>query len=637
MKRIKCVFFLALLATLHNVKGEKNSALESLIEEFWNWRLDNSPEFGTKFGVNNHDDKLEEMTEEAFSRQKAEASVFLERVNRLKEEELGTLQEKFNRQILKSLLENYIDGYRFKEYSMYNGLSTYEYPLSDFKDVIKWSKFNTEKNYQDYLSRLDLLPIWLQQKEALMQKAIDKKITQPIEALTGIMEKLTTETQKSLSNSLFYAPFNKIPASFSDELKSKLQADAAKVINEKVKDAWLSHKSFMEQKYLPNVRADIGASSLPNGSAYYAACLKWHLSVEMDVEDIHSLGLEEVARINNLMKQIMANDSFNGTLTEYKAQLAKDTSNFYPSSEAMLNGYKTIIDDAHNKLPTILNKIPQAEVSVQALYNSQGPTGRYSEPPLDGSKPGIFWANVFNAETKPKFNMIALALHEAEPGHHTQTAIAIEENLPKFRRAIEYRHYTGVPFNWQFHTSYSEGWALYAEKLGEEMGIYTDNKALFGRYASEIHRACRLVVDTGMHAKEWSKQRAIDYLTEYTTLGSVTIENEINRYISWPGQACAYKIGEIRISKLREKAETQLGGRFNLKAFHDEVLKLGNAPLYVLEQHINEWIKKKKEDNRTIDKNDKNNKKDKKGNGANINVMNLFVRIITLSLRPIFN
>ncbi len=312
---------------------------------------------------------------------------------------------------------------------------------------------------------------------------------------------------------------------------------------------------------------------------------RWHLTVDMSPLEVHNIGLAEISRISELMEKVRAEVNFEGTLKEFIQHMRDDRQFYTRNKTELLNEYENIVyNHIAPKLSLYFGKFPKAKLEVKEMpFN--GPSGTYSSP-------GIFFVNLNSPELRPKFMMVVLSLHEASPGHHFQLSRVTEEDLPDFRRRLVNRHMHGIPAVFPFYTSYVEGWALYAEYLGEEMGVYRDSYDLFGRYVDEIWRAVRLVVDTGIHAFGWTRKQAIDYMMKYSCDPREQIEIELDRYIIWPGQACAYKIGEIKIRELRRKAEETLGEKFDIKQFHEVVLQSGALPLRLLEEILTEWIGK---------------------------------------------
>ncbi|XP_064649306.1 uncharacterized protein LOC135501239 isoform X2 [Lineus longissimus] len=585
------IFVVFLVCAFHGVTGDTAADLQAIIDEFWDWRLLESPEFGSKYGIYAHENMVEEYSFAAFDRRKQKADELYTRLTNLADVKLRG-QDKMSFAVLKSLLENYRMGYEFRYYGPMNPANSMETPISEWKKYISWMRTDSAKDYENIISRMEKIPAQMNQLIVFLQKAIDMGTTDHEKSMSGIQKSFDDLAGSQPNETFFYAPFTKMPAAVNASAQTALKQKAETLIKDNVLTSFKKLGDFLVNTYMKNLRPNMAAISMPNGKKYYEACLKWHLSMDMSPEEIHKKGLEEVESIEAKMIKIMRDNNFDGSVKEYIAKLNADPANHYTTEEGMLNGFRDIIENKiRSKLGLVLpiDSVPKLKLEVRKSENTGGATGRYSEPPVDGSRPGIFWANVYEPETRAKYNMMALALHEAEPGHHTQASYNYGNNLPLFRRLIEYRKYYAVPYNWPFFTAYIEGWALYAESLGEEMGVYEGND-FFGKYASEIHRAARLVVDTGLHYYNWTYEQATGYLSNYTALPPHQIENELNRYIGWPGQAVSYKIGEIKIRELRDMAKQKLKERFSLLSFNNETLFTGPVPMDTLDAQIKRWI-----------------------------------------------
>ena len=363
-------------------------------------------------------------------------------------------------------------------------------------------------------------------------------------------------------------------------------------IKDAVNPAFRKLHHFLESEYLHSTREHIGAETLPDGKEYYQACLRWHLSTQHTAEEVHEIGIKEVSRIQGLMNDVMKEVKFEGSLQDFISHLRNEPSFYHHSKGDLLEEYKSIIEQRINpKLKTVFHKPPSEECEVREMP-FDGPGGQYTPPDDNGTRPGVFHVNLTCPSSIPRFGMTVLTLHEANPGHHMQFSIARQQTLPEFRRKIDYRSVYSVPFIFPAYTAYCEGWALYSEDLGIEMEVYKDPYEMFGKLTDEMLRACRLVVDTGLHSFGWSKEKALEYMLSNCMLPVNEIKNEVCRYITWPGQACAYKIGQIKIKELRKLAETELGPKFDVRGFHDIILSLSSVPLYLLEKHIKVWIEK---------------------------------------------
>ncbi|ELU12837.1 hypothetical protein CAPTEDRAFT_186523 [Capitella teleta] len=542
-----------------------DAKVTSLLDNFWQWRLDKSPEFATRVGLGGRDHLLEEYSEESFFEQKIKADEFLKQTEYLQNFENITHDDNINLEVLKYVLQTYIDGYQHRRFTVYNPNNF----LQDWKRLIGFMKFNTEADYDNLIARYRLIPKQINEHISLMRKAIEFETTRHRLSMEkdNLYKDLLDEIEISAGESLFFNPFKKIPLEIPLRRRLKLRQRGEAAIDEWVKPAWKRLYSFLITEYVPNARQNVGLSSMPGGFECYESILRWHTTTSLSPQEVHDIGLREVQRLQDLMMRMVVEDGFQEmSLREYVDHLNSQEDNFFTSGAEMVLGYQAIVENIRKKLPSALHRVPQTAMETRGFSSDVGPQGYYIDPALDGTRPGTFFANVYMPRTKPKFDMYALTLHEAEPGHHTQAAYALEENLPQFRRTIEFRKYYAVPFNWPFMTAYIEGWALYAEYLGESMGVYEDRRAL------------------------WSPRKAEAYLQKYTTLSEKAITSEVLRYITLPGQACAYKIGEIKIVELREKAELMLGENFDQRDFHHEILRLGAVPLGVLEDSISYWI-----------------------------------------------
>jgi uncharacterized protein (DUF885 family) len=381
----------------------------------------------------------------------------------------------------------------------------------------------------------------------------------------------------------FYKPFKQMPASFSDADKQRLDKEGRDAIQSAALPAFLRFRDFMKNEYIPASFAEVGAWQVPNGQATYAYLARSMTTTNLTPEQIHEIGLHEVERIQGQMEKVMRQAGFKGTMQEFLQSLRTDPKYFFQNANDLLEYCRARAKEIDPKLVKLFRSFPRLPYGVEPVPSEIAPgmpEGYADFPAPDGSRPGIFYINTYKPETRPKYDLTSLILHEAIPGHTFQGGIAIElKNIPKFRR------YGG-------YSAYVEGWALYSESLGYEMKLYDDPYVRFGALSNEMWRAVRLVVDTGMHYKHWTRQQAIDYFLAHVATSEFDATNEVDRYISWPGQALAYKIGELKIKELREKAAKKLGPKFDLRAFHDAVLLEGPLPLTVLEKQVNGWIER---------------------------------------------
>jgi uncharacterized protein (DUF885 family) len=492
-----------------------------------------------------------------------------------------SLQEAINWSVLSYKLKNQIDSYINKEHYM---------PLtaeSGFHVGISWMhrrvNFSEQQDYLDYLSRLKALPKYFDQQMWWMQQGIDEGITQPAEVLLGFEDSIQAIIQEEIIKSEYYKPFINIPKHISAEQQKQLRVEAQRLIKEVVYPSYQKYYDFIVNQYVPNARKDIAASSLPNGDAYYQNRVEHYTTLKLSAQEIHRQGLTEVKRIRADMDKIIAKLGFQGDFASFIEFLRTDTQFYATSATQLLKEASFIAKKMDAQLPKFFKTLPRTPYGVMAVPASIAPkytTGRYSGPSREGQA-GYYWVNTYRLDKRPLYVLEALTLHEAVPGHHLQGSIAREmTDVPEFRANT-------------YISAFGEGWGLYAEFLGIEAGFYQDPYSDFGRLTYEMWRACRLVVDTGMHSKNWSRDKAAQYLANNTALSLHNVYSEIDRYISWPGQALSYKIGELTIKRLRAKAEKKLAQDFDLREFHDKVLSNGSIPLTMLEQVIDDYISKK--------------------------------------------
>ncbi len=445
--------------------------------------------------------------------------------------------------------------------------------------------FANTRDYENYLGRLRAWPRYVAQQIELMRMGIRRGFTVPRAVLDGYERTIAAHVVDDPAKSVFYRPFERFPAALPEAERQRLRAAARAAILQGVAAGYRAFLDFYRAEYLPHARATIGASELPDGRAFYARQIRHFTTLDLAPEEIHRIGLAEVERIAGEMREVMRKVGFKGDFAAFLAFLRSDP-RFYPKSgDELLKDAAWIAKRIDGKLPSMFKTLPRLPYTVQPVPDHLAPkytAGRYVEAPAGGTQPGIYWVNVYKPETRPLYNLEALTLHEAVPGHHLQIARSQElAALPNFRR-------------YSYISAFGEGWGLYSEWLGLEMGFYTDPYSDFGRLTYEMWRACRLVVDTGIHAQGWTRRQAIDYLASHTALPLHEVETETDRYISWPAQALAYKLGELKIKELRRKAERSLGAAFDLRDFHDVVLGGGAVPLAVLEQEVDGYIAERK-------------------------------------------
>ncbi|XP_050398472.1 uncharacterized protein LOC126816216 [Patella vulgata] len=574
-------WLIPLTHTISRNQEQESQTLKRLQNEVYKLRFQEHPEFATFFGIHDFDDSLESYTMEAYKRRKEICENFLKLVDDIDQTQLNR-GEKRELRILKSYLQAFIDGYEWKDYGALNPINFLE-GITNGPFWTMYAKPKTKDDYQKYLKRLATFPKQIEEEMDLMKKAIRLKRTSHKVSVDRV--------PKMLENwpvyQMFLYPFQEAleDSKLSPELRSKLGRKAEELlvpINKSLK----KFQKFMEKDYAAATRPSPGVHSYPNGDKYYRACLKWYIGYDISPEEIFELGVKEVDRIEREMKNIMESVGFPSEDLKSFFQYAKYIPKFYNhSKEELLFKYKEILNHKiRPKLSRLFNNISLPKIAIVPV-EKDGPWGSYGR--------NVFYVNLKEPRKRSTFMMLPLAIHETDPGHHFQEAYTALYDVPAYRTHSMISKLYSVPFHFPVYSAYTEGWALYAEYLGDEMGLYNDPFEKFGKYCSEIFRACRLVIDTGIHAFGWTRERAIEFLSNYSDFPKSQIEAEVDRYITWPGQACAYKIGEMKIKSLRKKAETILGRDFNIKEFHHEILSIGSVPLDIMEEVINDWISSK--------------------------------------------
>ena len=444
-----------------------------------------------------------------------------------------------------------------------------------------------KKSALSYLRILEGIPTYIKQQRVLIEKGLEAGMGQPLVIFRGYESTYNQHITPTAEENFFYSPFLNLPSQFSESEKDSLQEAAKKIVLEKVIPTFEEVKDFFEQEYFLRTRKTLGVSEIPNGKKYYQSRIDYYTTQHMTPESIHSLGLSEVARIRNQMESIIQEVGFKGTFNDFISYLRNSPEFYATSSEMLLKHARNIAKKLDEQLPRYFITLPRKPYGVAAVPASIAPKytgGRYVGSPKNSTDPGYYWVNTYNLSSRPLYVIPSLTAHEAVPGHHLQGALNQElpDHIPQFRKNL-------------YLSAYGEGWGLYTEYLAEEMGIYETPYEHFGKLTYEMWRACRLVVDTGIHAFGWSRDQAVAYMASNTALSLHEVNTEIDRYISWPGQALSYKIGEIKIRELREKAMQELGSSFDIREFHEEILKRGTLTLPLLENQILNYIEKKRQ------------------------------------------
>ncbi|GAA0374369.1 DUF885 domain-containing protein [Bowmanella denitrificans] len=456
----------------------------------------------------------------------------------------------------------------FYPFTIYAGYHTY------FAAAPDNMSFLSQQDYEDYLVSLADFPRYNEDHLTSLKQAIAQGHTQYCQSFAGYEQTISKHLVDKVEDSVFFAPFANMPSRINQQAQQQLIKQGKQVIMQVVVPEYRKLFEFFTREYMPYCRKQVGISALPGGKDYYQYLIRFYTTTNMSAEQIHQLGLDEVKRIRGEMEQIIREVKFSGNFKEFIHYLRNEPK-FYAESELqLLEKAAYITRKMAGQLPKWFNTLPRNTFDIKS---SPGGGAYYVASDGSDTTSGTYFIGTKDLKAEPLYNLEALTFHEAEPGHHFQSAIAGEMDMPEFRKTL-------------YHSAYGEGWGLYSERLGKEMGFYQDPYSDFGRLTYEAWRASRLVVDTGMHALGWSRQQAIDYLANNTALSMPDVVNQIDRYISWPGQALSYKIGELKILELRQRAEQQLGDKFDIRAFHDQILRTGSLPLDLLEELTNEWI-----------------------------------------------
>lgn len=549
--------------------------LDSLLAAIWDYELSISPLMASQHGKRDSDHLLPDLSKQTLNTQHQQFLTFQAELALIDDTQLST-QGRINKIMQRYRLANTVDEYRFNahyipitsEYGFYSAMASLPY-VADFRSV---------KGVQNYIQRLASIPEYFQQNIKWMQRGIEAGMTLP----QVIMKDYDTSVRAFITapeKSNFYTPLTQLPDTIPIKQQAQLQQQALEVVTTKVLPAYTALVDFLVTEYTPNATQRLGAKHWPNGKHYYQNRVQYYTTTEMSVEAIHKLGLTEVKRIRREMLEVIKQVNFTGSFSEFIHFLRTDPQFYASTPEALLKQASYIAKQMDAKLPAFFEHLPRTPYGVAPVPDAIAPTytsGRYV-PPRNDRAPGYYWVNTYNLDKRPLYALPALTLHEAVPGHHLQIMLANENtSLPPVRST--------------YISAFGEGWALYAEHLGVEAGIYKTPYEQFGRLSYEMWRACRLVVDTGIHFYDWDRQKAINYMLNNTALSEHNVYTEVDRYISWPAQALSYKIGEILIRKLRKEAEVTLKEQFDIRKFHTAVLMNGAVPLFVLEEVVPTYL-----------------------------------------------
>jgi len=555
-----------------------SQSLHSLIDREWEYTLEHDPLRASWLGDQRYNDRLPDVSLEAAASEHVHNQQVLKELAAIPRAQLSA-QDQLNYDLFE---RNYKSAVERHDYKLYlRPVHHMEFSIQTWGGFANNLSFRNTKDYEDWIARLRAYPRAVEQTTVVLREGLRQRVLYPKVILKRVSTQLAEVTTASPDATSFYTPFTRFPDSVSAADRERLSASARQVIANDIQPALKKFQQFFEKEYFPASFDEVGTSQIPNGQAAYAFTARDHTTTNLTPEQIHQLGLSEVKRIRTEMEKVKAEVGFKGSLTEFFTYLRSDPKFFYKTGNDLLTAYRALSKTIDPKLPIVIGTIPRQPYGVEPIpmqMARDNTTAYYYQGTADGKKPGTYYVNLYKPDSRPKWEMTALSIHEAVPGHHLQIARSFElGEIPKFRRYSDY-------------TAYVEGWGLYSESLGYDMGLYKDPYDRFGQLTYDMWRAVRLVVDTGMHSKHWTRQQAIDYFKDNAAKTELDIVNEIDRYIAWPGQALAYKMGQLKMLELRKKAEQTLGPKFDIREFNDVLLGSGAVPLDTLEQIVNQWL-----------------------------------------------
>jgi uncharacterized protein (DUF885 family) len=556
----------------------RRAQLNAVLQEEWEYRLRTNPELASHTGDNRYNDKVSDFSPEFFAADLQHDQQMLARIDAIDTAGFPE-QEKLNKALMLRGLHEQIESAKFKEWEM--PVTQFGGPHMEYVSLASNTSFHSVKDYEDYLSRLHQLPHLFDQVTMDMRLGLSDHLMPPRYLLEKVVAQAQRISDDSPEASPFSQPVHKFPESISEADQKRLRAAVFAAVKNEVSPTYGKFAAFVRTEYAPRGRTDLGVWALPEGDARYQFAVRTMTTTNLSPEEIHQLGLKQVTEIESQMLKIARQQGFDD-LKSFNEHIRKDVHLHATSGQQLLDLYQHYADQMYGKLPQLFGKLPKNKLAVVPMQSYRSPDAvpaDYSPGAGDNSLPGRINVNEYNPQARLLLNVEAIAYHEGVPGHHLQFSVAHElTDLPAFRKF-------GIDYN-----AYSEGWAFSSERLGKEIGFYQDPYSDYGRLGNEMWRSVRLVVDTGVHYKRWSREQMVDFFRQHTAMDDQNIQTEVDRYIAWPGQALSYKLGQMKILELRERARRELGGQFDIRAFHDAVLDQGVLPLDVLEEKISGWI-----------------------------------------------
>ncbi|QKX16564.1 DUF885 family protein [Microbulbifer sp. YPW1] len=569
---------LAALVTQNALAATAAEQLQQVIDDHWQYSLREDPITAGRMGEKGYNDRLPGVSEEDRARRLQAEQQFVARLAEIDSAALND-SERVNRDLLTWVLKNSIEAN--EQYLDRIPVNTFYSFWSAALDASSGLNMPKPSDYEDYIQRIQDFGRYFDENIANMRAGIEDGFVLPKIVVEGIAPTVRAQVYDDPEKSSLYEPFENLPDNFSAAEKKRLQKAGAQAIKEYAIPAFDRVATFLEGDYMNAASESLAAEDLAGGKDYYRHAIRTYVTLDMDPAEIHKIGLAEVKRIRAEMNALIKESGFDGSFEEFTEFLRTDPQFYAKTPKDLLKEASYIAKRIDYRLPEFFGKLPRLPYGVVPVPDEIAPnytTASYNPAAIGGTRGGAYWVNTYALDQRPLYELVALTLHEAVPGHHLQGALSLElENVPMFRKNL-------------YLSAFGEGWALYTERLGVEMGVYENAYQQFGRLSYEMWRAARLVIDTGIHSQGWSRQRALDFLAGNTSLSQANVRAEVDRYISWPGQALSYKMGEIKIRELRAKAEKELGDRFDLRAFHDAVLANGALPMEMLEQQMERFI-----------------------------------------------
>ena len=553
------------------------AALQHFFDAEWEWNLERDPTWASLLGDRRWNDRWEDASLDAIERNHQHRVEALERLSAIDRAALPP-RDQLNYDLFQRDYAQAVEEHSFRWYliplNQRGGIQTSD----ELGDELR---FATVKDYEDWTARLRSFPVYMDQTIAVMREGIRQKMLLPRVVMERVPAQIDHQIVSDPTASPFYKPFQRFPATLAKQDQDRLAAAGRDAISSGLIDSFTRFKRFFTEEYLPACFEQVGVWQVPNGAALYAFDVRKFTTTNLTPDQVHKIGLDEVARIEAEMETVRASTDFKGSRDEFFHYLRTDPRFFEKTPDDLLEAYRALAKRVDPKLVKLFRTLPRMPYGVEPIPAEVAPdttAAYYSQGAADGSRAGTYYVNLYRPEMRPKWEMTALTLHESVPGHHIQISLGMEQtDLPNFRR-------------YGYYNAFGEGWGLYAESLGDELGVYDDPYSKFGQLTYDMWRAVRLVVDTGMHSMRWTRQQAIDYFMAKAAKAELDVVNEIDRYIAWPGQALAYKIGQLKIRELRNKATEALGKRFDVREFHEVVLRDGALPLDILESNVNAWV-----------------------------------------------